>query len=272
MRFYFRRLIYFFLFIIIIFNYFSFISNCNPAIDWKKTYGGEEYDVSTAIIQTKNDGYILGGITRSFGSGKNDFWLIKINNNGSVKWNKLYGGTGEDSLYDVIQLNDGCFILTGASNSSFINGTNYDFLLIKTKQNGTIEWYKSYDILGDDQSTSIIETNNSLMILGISKDIDNEYYDSSLIKTDKNGSIKWKKTYGGNKDEMSWALIETSDGGFALAGYTSSFGSGHYDSWLVRTDSDGNELWNRTYGGKGDDGCNSLVETSDGGFALAGYT
>jgi hypothetical protein len=82
----------------------------------------------------------------------------------------------------------------------------------------------------------------------------------------------WSRTYGGTNDDKAYALVQTGDGGFAIAGSTDSFGAGGYDFWLVKTDASGNMQWNKTYGGTGDDEAYALVQTGDGGYALAGYT
>jgi hypothetical protein len=93
-----------------------------------------------------------------------------------------------------------------------------------------------------------------------------------LVKTDGSGNMMWNKTYGGTDYEGAYALVQTSDGGYALAGYTVSFGAGSTDAWLVRTDANGNMMWNKTYGGTWGDGAFALVQTSDGGYALGGTT
>jgi hypothetical protein len=93
-----------------------------------------------------------------------------------------------------------------------------------------------------------------------------------LIKTDGTGNMQWNKTYGGTGMDHFYSLVETSDGGYALGGYTNSFGAGSTDFWLIKTDANGNMEWNQTYGGAEYDLVSSLVETVDGGYALAGYT
>ena len=93
-----------------------------------------------------------------------------------------------------------------------------------------------------------------------------------INKIDKNGNLEWNKILGGEKLDRANDLIQTSDGGFALVGYTESFGAGSYDYWLIKTDNQGNCVWNQTYGGLDSDAAYSIVETLDGGFALAGYT
>jgi hypothetical protein len=83
---------------------------------------------------------------------------------------------------------------------------------------------------------------------------------------------KWNMTYGGEKDDGAYSVIQTSDGGFAAAGFTGSFGAGGTDMWLVKTASDGRLQWSKTYGGVGDDSANCVIQTADGGYLLAGYT
>jgi len=93
-----------------------------------------------------------------------------------------------------------------------------------------------------------------------------------LINSVEASSEMWSQTYGGNNMDVARSLVETSNGGYAIAGETDSFGAGEDDFWLVKIDSNGNMEWNRTYGGEEPDRAYSLVETSDGGYALTGYT
>jgi len=98
-----------------------------------------------------------------------------------------------------------------------------------------------------------------------------------LVKTDDDGNMEWNKTYGGTNADMAFSVVETDDGGYALAGRTKSFGAGNADFWLIKADSSGNHEWNKTYGGAGNDPAHSMieirvVETGDGGYALAGFT
>jgi hypothetical protein len=97
-------------------------------------------------------------------------------------------------------------------------------------------------------------------------------HDSWLVKTDSSGNMEWNQTYGGTDADGTTSLIQTEDGGYILAGSTKSFGAGDFDSWLIKTDGAGNMQWNQTYGGRGTDIAASLVGTSDGGYAIVGYT
>jgi len=175
-------------------------------------------------------------------------------------WNKTYGGTRNDAFYSLVQTSDGGYAMAG-----FLG---LQWCLAKTDAEGSLLWNKTYDgtIAG-----SLIETSDGgYALAGQALELDLSSYGACLIKTDANGSMLWNKTYGGTSDDVAYSLVETSDGGYALAGYTPSFGAGAFDSYLVKTDANGNMLWNRTYGGLWFDLSYSLVETSDGGYALAG--
>jgi hypothetical protein len=172
----------------------------------------------------------------------------------SELWSQTYGGTDSDAAYFLVELSDGGFALAGYTWSFGETNTNY-FWLVKTDANGNMLWNQTY---GKGRAYSLVETSDGgYAIAGGSR----------LVKTDTDGNMLWNRTYG---EGMFYSLVQTSDGGYALAGDTESFGAGGYDFWLVKTDVHGNMEWNRTYGGTGNEwGC-SLVETSDGGYAIAG--
>ncbi len=135
-----------------------------------------------------------------------------------------------------------------------------------------VEWEHTYGGTDEDHCYAITQTANSgFALAGSTMSFGAGEFDFWLVKTDSNGDSLWSHSYGGEGQESCHALVQTPDGGFALVGGTTSFGAGSYDFWLVRTDSTGDSLWSRTYGGRGTDVCRSLVLTDDGGFALAGY-
>lgn len=132
-------------------------------------------------------------------------------------------------------------------------------------------WSQTYGTKGGEIAYSVIETSDGgYALAGVTFFVDTEGKDFLLVKTDAKGNMQWNHTYGGTNNDCAYDLIQTSDGGYAIAGYTRSFGATFTDFWLVKTDANGNSEWNQTYGGPENEVAHSLIETSDGGFALAG--
>jgi hypothetical protein len=135
-----------------------------------------------------------------------------------------------------------------------------------------IEWNQTYGGAGDDCARSVVQTaEGGYALAGFTNSYGAGGYDFWLVKTDANGNAEWNKTYGGASDDWAWPLVQTVDGGYALAGHTiRSYDPYDSDFWLVKTDSEGNMQWNKTYGGAGEDYAYSLIQTHDEGYALAG--
>jgi len=192
----------------------------------------------------------------------------------SEMWNQVYGGAGADFAHSLVETSDGGYAVAGCTSSFGAGGA--DFLLIKTDEYGTMEWNRTYGGIGGDLAYSVVETSDGgFALAGVTDSFGAGGNDFWLIKTDSFGNVEWNQTYGGTDSSIAYSLVETSDGGYALAGSSGSplyfpIGSGTTDFWLVKTDAYGNMEWNQTYGGTGDEVAYSLVETSDGGFALAG--
>lgn len=243
----------------------------SPTLLWDATFGGPDQDYAFSLVQTSDNGFISAGGTFSFGAGGSDFWLVKTDSFGNMQWNKTYGGTGDDEAHCLTRTLDGGYAILGTTNSFGAGG--YDFWLVKTDSSGNMLWNKTYGGAGDDDAWSIRQTvNGDLILAGWTASFGAGSGDFWLVKTDSSGNMLWNKTYGGALFENAYCIRQTSDGGFALLGYTYSFGAGSSDFWLVKTDGLGNEQWNATYGGMKDDFGFSLVEAWDGGYALAGST
>jgi hypothetical protein len=134
-------------------------------------------------------------------------------------------------------------------------------------------WSQTYGGTWYDEAYSLVETpDGGYLMAGTTNSFGSDGYDIWLVKTDMYGKMEWNKTYGGTEEEGAHSLVEASDGGYAIAGYTNSSGAGSYDFWLLKIDAAGNMEWNVTYGGAGEDLVSSMVATSDGGYALAGRT
>jgi hypothetical protein len=230
-----------------------------------KAYGGSGHDISYSVQQTNDGGFIIAGWTNSFGAGGWDFLIIKTDTSGNIKWAKTYGGMFEDYAHCIQQTSDEGFIVVGYKN---------DFYAIKIDSIGNIQWAKTYGkIEFFEYAYNIQHTNdNGFVLTGIKKSYELGTKDVLLIKLDSEGNIKWAKIYEGKSDDESYSVQQTNDGGFIMAGWTNSFGSGGWDFLLIKTDASGNIQWAKTYEGEGDELAYSVQQTSDGGFLVTGYT
>jgi hypothetical protein len=155
----------------------------------------------------------------------------------------------------------------------FFGAASFDIFLIKTDANGNVQWAKTYGGTSYDWDYSVQQTSDGgYIVAGWTWSFGAGYDDIFLIKTDTNGNIIWAKTYGGTGYEKAFSVQQTSDGGYIVAGSTSSFGVGGGDLFLIKTDANGNVIWAKTYGGTYDDLAYSVQQTSDGGYIVAGWT
>lgn len=215
-------------------------------VQWQKTYGGEYADLLRSMEQTKDGGYILGGYSNSSQSGEKtdanigigDYWIVKIDDVGSIEWQRTYGGSGDNQLYVIHQTEDGGYIAGGNSNSTTtltsVGGnvrSGTDFWVLKMNEKGSIIWSETYDFGKVDILTSLVENKDHTYLIGgyaqnesvnsvakvIQKDEEgiNDYL---ALKIDNKGAVLWDKTVGSNGEDILRKLIETRDGGYLLAG------------------------------------------------------
>ena len=144
---------------------------------------------------------------------------------------------------------------------------------MRTNANGDSLWSRSFGAGGDAWCVSLRQTaDGGFALTGYTTSFGVGWSDFWLLQTDAEGDSIWSRTFGGRTCDWCYSLIQTADGGVAMAGCTRSFGAGNYDFWLVRTDVEGDSLWSRNFGGRESEWCNSLIQTADGGFALGGNT
>ncbi len=241
-----------------------------PDTLWTKTYGGSNDDSGRSIQVTKDGGCIIVGHT---GSVNNDFdvYCIKTDRYGDTLWTRTYGGPDWDTGSSIEQCSDRGYIITGYTKSSGA-GSN-DVLLIKIDSLGNLEWTKTYGGPNEDGASSVQQTmDGGYIITGETMSFGAQDYDVSIIKTDSVGNLLWLKTIGGSDCDGSQAIIQTYDGGYAIIGDTKSYGRGWHDVYLIKTDIQGDTLWTRTYGGTNFDYGESIQQTKDRGFIIAGWT
>jgi len=276
-------------------------------IEFDKTIGGNKDDILTALQQTSDGGYILGGYSNSNISGEKtqnkkgglDYWIVKLDGRGNIQFDKTIGGNGNDDLTAIQQTSDGGYILGGYSFSSKSgnkseNGRGFaDYWVVKLDGNGNFQWDKT--VGGDDEDffTSLQQTTDGGYILGGysfsnksgEKSENNrgsaQFSDFWIVKLDSIGNIQFDKTIGGNSTDNLDALQQTSDGGYILGGHSFSDSSGdktensrgsagEADYWIVKLNSRGNIIFDKTYGGSDLDILTSIQQTSDGGYILGG--
>ncbi|QMU29146.1 T9SS type A sorting domain-containing protein [Adhaeribacter radiodurans] len=268
---------------------------------WDKRYGGSGYDELKKVIQLSTGEYILAGYSNSPASGDksqgsqggHDYWLVKVSSTGTKIWDKRYGGNLNEALGGIVLTSDNGFLLGGSSLSGK-NGDKSeesrggsDFWLLRTDKNGDLLWDKTYGGSGQDEAYSVGRAGENEFFIsgqsdspaGADKTRDSQGgKDFWFIKIAGTGAKIWDKRFGGTKDEELRASIQTSDGGYILAGksYSNKSGNKRQDSqgssdyWMVKTDADGMYQWSKTFGGNASEELRAVIQTNDGGLLLAG--
>lgn len=247
--------------------------NANGTMAWSKTYGSTVglADTGYGVKQTSDGGFIATGSTASFGSGGSDVYVIKTNATGVVEWTRTIGGSGDDVGRDVLQTSNGDYYVGGYTDSY---GSGFlDIYFIKLTSSGTVSWTKVYGGGSYDFAYTVEQTTDGGFVLGATTNSYGEGdMEALLVKTNVSGTLEWAKAYGRTGEDRSQVAKQTSDGGYILAGRTNSFGAGNYDSYLVKTTSDGTFSWDMAQGGGSWDQAWDVIEMADNGFTVAGLT
>ena len=235
---------------------------------WEGAYGGSGEHTCNAVVPTFDGGFACVGDRFVGGASNYDVWLTRVDSAGNLLWEKSFGGSAEDRGKALWLASDGS-LLAGGWTKSQGSGAS-DYWLIKTNASGDLIWDKTFGGGGSDELEAIAQGENSLVLFGTTTSSGAGMEDFWLVGTDADGSILWTKTYGGAKSEYATDVISYPSGGFALAGYTNSFGAGNWDFYVVSTDASGSEDWSQTFGHGGWDMAEALAVTTDGGLAVFG--
>lgn len=236
---------------------------------WSRIYGGDSGDWASGMVAAPGGGFVLAGGTYSYGQGRDDVYIIKIDEDGDTVWTKTYGTPLREQAGEIKQTPDGGYITAGITG---LPPNAYDIYIIKMDSLGDSIWTRTYGGTSFDQANSIqLTADGGYVILATTNSFGAGSYDFYLIVTDSIGDTLWTKTYGGGNADWGRSVAQTPDGGYILAGYTNSFGAGSDDIYLVRTDAAGDTLWTKTYGGVDYDRASSL-ELAGTGYILVGWT
>jgi hypothetical protein len=242
----------------------------NGVLRWNVTVGGAEVDKLFSAAKTQ-DGFLLVGLTDSFSNNnESDVWVVKIDLNGNVIWNKTYGWSMDDAGRAIAQTEDDNYVVVGYTDS--VGNGDYDFLLLKIDADGNMLWNKTYGGTQSDKAYAIVATSGGCVVAGDTRSKGAGDDDAWVIKVDLNGDLLWDRTAGGSGFDMPSCITASNSGGYVVGGFTFSFGNGQRDFWLFKIDDSGNVLWSSTIGRSQYEEAYAVLETAENQFVMAGWT
>lgn len=245
-------------------------TNANGAVQWQRAYGGEESEFLMAMEQTSDGGYIAVGSTHSFGEGRRNLWVLKIDADGELEWQNAYGGSNVDGPAAAVQqTTDGGYI-TGGFTYSF--GTGGDLLVLKLDPLGNIEWQRNYGGTGAERRLENVRQtgDGGYILLSTSTSFTADGSALWVLKIDPLGAIQWQRVYPGDHADAEDIQL-TDDGGYIVVA-ESSARPADPDYWVLKLEEDGDIEWQKAYGGTGDEDVQPIRQTSDGGYVVGGST
>ncbi|MBK8487297.1 MAG: T9SS type A sorting domain-containing protein [Bacteroidetes bacterium] len=264
-------------------------------IEWEKCFGGSEGEGTYKIKQTTDENYIVVGASSSSdgdvteNKGGYDYWIIKIDIDGEIIWQKTYGSSEGDIPNDILQTADNGFIVAGYTlgydgDVSENKGIN-NLWIIKLDSTGILEWQKTYGGSNEDEAYSIVEKpEGGYMCLGVSYSNNGDvsgshgFDDYWLISLDESGELEWQKCFGGENAEDGRCIISNYLDGYVLVGVSTSDdgdvteNKGQGDYWILQIDSTGNIIWQKSIGGSGLEFAHKVIPTLDNNIVITGYS
>lgn len=267
-----------------------------PEIQWQRTFGGTGSEYAKCVRQAHDGGYIVIGTTPSNNGdvsgnhGNNDLWMIKLDPDGELEWQKCLGGTGSESGNAIRLTADGGYIIAGdaSSNNGDVSGGNgsNDFWIVKIDHAGIIQWQNSLGGSGGDHANDIDLTSDGGYIAAGTTSSNNGdvtgnhggISDGWVVKLNHTGDLEWQTTVGGSGTDQFRSVSQTIDGGYIAAGITNSNDGdvsgnhGSNDFWVVKLSATGELQWQKTLGGTGSDVGQYIVQNNDGTYMAIGTT
>lgn len=268
----------------------------NSNIEWERTFGGSSYEGGNAIIPTSDGGYMVAGFTFSSDGdvsefhGVVDYWILKINSNGDLLWEKTLGGSDGEVAYDIMETSDGNFVVAGKTSSLDGDVLGFhipyyygdDYWIVKLNPEGEILWSKCYGGYAYDIPGSIMETKEgNYVIAGYTNSIDGDItinhgsYDAWVIKIQPDGDLIWQKTYGSGPEDYAFSIVEDENNDLVFAGHSRSNYTGFhggFDYWMVKLNKNGKIKWSRVFGGSRQDHGTEIAVLQNGSYVMGGWS
>jgi hypothetical protein len=246
-------------------------TDANGDLVWDRTYGGSEWDGGSSVVETADGGFMVAGSTWSWGEGRSDVYLMRIDSNGDILWAKTYGGLDYDEAHSIVPTADGNYMVAGHTES--YGAGESDVYVIAIDSTGDTLWTRTYGGLYDDVGYSACQAEEGgLLVAGWTDSYGAGWSDVLLLKIDAKGDLLWMETYGGPENDIGRSVDRATDDEYFVAGYSYSYGAGGADVYVVKTNDAGDLLGARTYGGPSSDKGWSVAHTVDNACIVAGYT
>ena len=239
-------------------------------LEWTKTYGGEALENPVSVVQTSDGGYLIVGHTRTYTFGENDMYILKTTSDGTMTWNKTYGGTDKELAWDAVELSGQDYLILGQS-QSYSHGL-LDVTLTRINSSGNVIWAKAYGGAQNDWCYNMRETNDGdFLLAGATFTYGSGRHDMMLMKVDENGTLTFCKVFGDSGEDYAYCSNQDALGNYLVVGKTSSV-SGNFDNIFVKLDNNLNPVFEKVYGGTGEELANNVLPTDENGYYVTGWT